>query len=154
MIREDVACHDEATCVAFCEESVKFSFTHPRSLQGVQFIEPSPICFIPQIHAPTFDCGFGDRRVVEICSAIQKRLDDGAFSPTCLSICPFQGPRVLTNLRVVEAQRRHNFAGFWFGLSTFMCERKMELCDKPLGGYLLIGTPILVYNLSNGTGSV
>lgn len=31
------------------------------------------------------------------------------------------------------------------------CERKVELCNEPLGGYLLTGTPTLVYNLSNGT---
>jgi hypothetical protein len=74
MIREDLACHDEATCVAFCEQSVKFPFTHSRSLQGVQFVEPSPIRFIAQIHVPMFDCGFEDRtrRVVEICDAIKK----------------------------------------------------------------------------------
>ena len=76
------------------------------------------------------------------------------FSPTCLSICSFQGSRRLTNLRVVEAQRRYNAVGFWFDLRSFMHERKLELCDKPLGRYLLIGTPILVYNLSNGTESV
>ena len=119
MIREDLACHDEATRVAFCEQSVKFSFTQSRSLQSVQFIEPSPIGFVPQIHAFTFDCGFEDRRVVEICDAIKKRLDDGVFSPTCLSICPFQGSRLLTNLRVVEAQLRYNFAGFWFDLNMW-----------------------------------
>jgi hypothetical protein len=60
-----------------------------------------------------FDCGFEDRRVVEICDAIKKRLDDSVFPPTCLSICPFQGPRLLTNLRVVETQCRCDFTGFW-----------------------------------------
>jgi hypothetical protein len=80
MIREDLACHDEPTRVALCEQSVKFFFTHSRSLQGVQFVEPSPIGFVPQIHALVmFDSGFEDGRVVEICDAIKKRLDDGVF---------------------------------------------------------------------------
>jgi hypothetical protein len=70
MIREDEACHDEATRVAFCEQSVKIFFTYSRPFQSVQFVEPSPIGLVPQIHALVFDCGF-DSRVVEICDAIK-----------------------------------------------------------------------------------
>ena len=81
MIREDLACHDEVTRVAFCEQSVKFSFTHSRSFQGVQFVEPSPIGFVPQIHAPMFDCGFEDSKVVEICDAIKKSWTTVCFYP-------------------------------------------------------------------------
>ena len=71
VMREDLACHDEVTRIAFCEQSIKFSFTHSRSFHGFQFPKPSPIGFVPQIHAPMFDCGFEDRRVIEICDAIK-----------------------------------------------------------------------------------
>ena len=71
MIQEDPACHDEATHVAFCKQSIKSSFTHSQSFQGVQFFEPLPIGFVPQIHTPMFDCGFEDRGVVEICDVIK-----------------------------------------------------------------------------------
>lgn len=81
MIREGEACHDEVTHVAFCEQSVKFSFTHTRSFHGVQFVEPSPIGFVPQVYAPMFDCGFEDRRVVEICNAIKNGWTTVCFHP-------------------------------------------------------------------------
>jgi hypothetical protein len=73
-----------------------------------------------------FDCGFDDRRVVEICDAIKNGWTT-VFSPTCLSICPFQGSRLLTIFRVVEAQRRFDFAGFWFYFSSFICDRMIIL---------------------------
>jgi hypothetical protein len=81
MTREDLACHDEATRVAFCEQSVKFSLTHSRSLKGVQLVESSPIGFVPQIHVPMFDCGFEDGRVIEICDAIKNGWTTVCFHP-------------------------------------------------------------------------
>ena len=108
---------------------------------GVQFVEPSPIGFIPQIHAPMFDCGSEVMRVVEICGAnhvFQNSRTTVCFQPTCLSICPFQGSRLLTNLRVVEAQWRFNFASFWFDLSIFNFECTITLWQTSWG-YLLTG---------------
>jgi hypothetical protein len=54
-----------------------------------------------------------------------KTVAQGTFLPTCLSICPFQGSSLLTNLTVVETQWRYNFAGFWFHLNILMCEHKI-----------------------------
>ena len=114
------------------QQSIKFFFTHSWSLQGVQFVEPSPIGFISQIHTPLLECGFNNRRVVEICDAI-KNSKTTVFSPTCLSICSFQGSRLLKNFRVVEAHRRFDFAGFWFDLSGFICELTIILWQTSFG---------------------
>ena len=81
MIREDLVCHDKVTHVAFCEQSVKFYFTHSQSFQSVQFVEPLPISFEPQIHMPMFDCGSKDSRVVEICDAIKNGWTMVCFHP-------------------------------------------------------------------------
>ena len=82
VIWEGEACHDEATCVAFGEQSVKFSFAHSWSFHGVQFVEPSPISIIPQIHTPRFDCGIGfeDSRIVEIWNAIKNSCTGYVFT--------------------------------------------------------------------------
>ena len=76
---------------------------------------------------------------------------DGAFLLTCHGIFSFQGSRPPTNLWVVEAQWRSNFAWILFDLSIFMRECKKGLGDKPLGRNLLTRTPVLLYILSNGT---